>query len=210
MKHSSLSPWKNGLISGFAFFLTVTVLSVGYAALSSGLSSADRVGAGSGLTAASWNKIVDSILELDTRTANVNQDPILSTQPATRYSISAAAGAWNYTGESITVTVPSGPSRRYRVVNQQKINCDVSGQLGVLLSSSSNPTTVSYSWQLGGIPSIASSPIWQTVSSEGIITLAPGTYTYYVMVSNSAACNLQVANESTSNRLNSNLYFDPK
>lgn len=69
---NSSSPWKNGIVSGFAFFLTVTILSVGYATLSSSLSVSDRVGTGSGLTANSWNKIIDSILELDTRTTSIS------------------------------------------------------------------------------------------------------------------------------------------
>ena len=67
----SSSPWKNGIITGFAFFLTVTILSIGYAALSSGLSLSDKVGTGSGLSSSSWNKIVDSILELDGRTTSI-------------------------------------------------------------------------------------------------------------------------------------------
>ena len=65
------SPWKNGIITGFSFFLTVTILSIGYAALSSGLSLSDKVATGSGLSSSSWNKIVDSILELDGRTTSI-------------------------------------------------------------------------------------------------------------------------------------------
>lgn len=67
----TLSFWRKSMYSALVFFGTLMVLSVGYAVLSSGLSNADKVGSGSGLTSASWNKIVDGILELDNRTANI-------------------------------------------------------------------------------------------------------------------------------------------
>ena len=65
------SPFKSGIITGFSFFLTVTILSIGYAAFSSGLSLSDKVGTGSGLSSSSWNKIIDSLLELDGRTSGI-------------------------------------------------------------------------------------------------------------------------------------------
>lgn len=52
------------------FFGTLIILSVGYGALTGGLSTADKVGTGSGLTSASWNRIVDGVLDLDTRVSN--------------------------------------------------------------------------------------------------------------------------------------------
>ncbi|EKD30009.1 MAG: hypothetical protein ACD_78C00190G0001 [uncultured bacterium (gcode 4)] len=67
----TLSFWKKSVYSALVFFGTLMVLSVGYAVLSSGLSNADKVGSGSGLTATSWNNIIDGIFELDTRTANI-------------------------------------------------------------------------------------------------------------------------------------------
>ena len=48
------------------------MLTVGYATLSTGLTTADRVGTGSGLTSSSWNRIVNGVLELDTRTAPIS------------------------------------------------------------------------------------------------------------------------------------------
>jgi len=48
------------------------VLTVGYATLSTGLTTADRVGTGSGLTSSSWNRIVNGVLELDTRTTSIS------------------------------------------------------------------------------------------------------------------------------------------
>ncbi|HBB27416.1 TPA: hypothetical protein DCZ36_02890 [Candidatus Gracilibacteria bacterium] len=63
---------KNSFYSGITFFMTVLILSVGYAALSGGLSTADKVGSGSGLTATSWNRIIDGVLDLDTRLSNLS------------------------------------------------------------------------------------------------------------------------------------------
>lgn len=67
-----LSYLKKSIYSGLTFFMTVLILSIGYATLSGGLSTADRVGSGSGLTATSWNRIVDGVLELDTRTVGIS------------------------------------------------------------------------------------------------------------------------------------------
>ena len=65
------SPWKNGIITWFVFFLTVAILSIWYATFSSLLSVNDKVGTGSGLSSGSWNRIVDSLLELDGRTFGI-------------------------------------------------------------------------------------------------------------------------------------------
>lgn len=63
---------KSSFYSGITFFMTILVLSVGYATLSGGLSTADKVGSGSGLTATSWNRIIDGVLDLDTRLSNLS------------------------------------------------------------------------------------------------------------------------------------------
>lgn len=54
-----------GMSLGFALFL------VAQAALTSGLSVSDKSSTGATLSSASWNRIVDSVLELDTRTVNL-------------------------------------------------------------------------------------------------------------------------------------------
>lgn len=64
--------WKKSLYSALIFFGTLVILSIGYGALAGGLSTADRVGSGSGLTSASWNRIVDGVLDLDTRLSNLS------------------------------------------------------------------------------------------------------------------------------------------
>lgn len=63
---------KKSIYSGITFFMTVLILSIGYATLSGGLSTADKVGSGSGLTATSWNRIIDGVLDLDTRLSNLS------------------------------------------------------------------------------------------------------------------------------------------
>lgn len=67
----TLSFWKKPFYSALVFFGTLVVLSVGYS-LVGNLSATDKVGSGSGLTATSWNKIVDGILDLDTRLSNLS------------------------------------------------------------------------------------------------------------------------------------------
>lgn len=66
----TLSFWKKSVYSALLFFGTIVVLSVGYS-LVGNLSLGDKVGSGSGLTASSWNKIVDGILDLDTRVISI-------------------------------------------------------------------------------------------------------------------------------------------
>ena len=63
--------WKNSVYSAVLVFGTLSALSIGYSALSGGLTLGDKVGTGSGLTASSWNKIVDGVVELDGRTAGI-------------------------------------------------------------------------------------------------------------------------------------------
>ncbi|MCK9272388.1 hypothetical protein M0P65_02465 [Candidatus Gracilibacteria bacterium] len=60
---------KKSIIGAVVFFSTIVILSVAYA-LVGGLSTADKVGTGSGLTSTSWNRIVDGILDLDSRLNN--------------------------------------------------------------------------------------------------------------------------------------------
>lgn len=68
----TLSFWKKSFYSALVFFGTLIILSIGYAALSGGLSTTDLVGSGSGLTATSWNRLINGVLELDTRTAPIS------------------------------------------------------------------------------------------------------------------------------------------
>lgn len=58
-------------IAAITFFVVSIGLATSYAALVSGLSASDIASAGGGLSAASWNRIVNSVLELDSRTSQI-------------------------------------------------------------------------------------------------------------------------------------------
>lgn len=72
MKHSASETVKRSALAATTFFLVFAGLSSGYAALVSGLSVSDKTSSGSALSAAGWNKIVDSVIELDSRTASLS------------------------------------------------------------------------------------------------------------------------------------------
>jgi hypothetical protein len=67
-----MSNFKNSVLAASAFFGTLGILSIGYAALSSGLSVTDLSSVGTTLSSASWNRLVNSVLELDGRTAAIS------------------------------------------------------------------------------------------------------------------------------------------
>ncbi len=129
---------SRSVLSAIAFFGTLGILSVGYSAYS-GLSA---VTSETPLTVALWTQVKDNFDDLNSRTSsisasggnvgigtttpssklhvngvitadNVNQAPIISPSRAADYTSSAAG--WQYIGTSATVTVPSGPNRKYRV-----------------------------------------------------------------------------------------------
>jgi hypothetical protein len=58
------------LLSAIVFFGIFGTLSVGYSALTAGLTTGDRTSSGSVLSSDSWNRMVNSILELDARTSS--------------------------------------------------------------------------------------------------------------------------------------------
>lgn len=62
---------RNALVSGTVFSIAVIGISSSYAALVSGLSTADKSVSGGTLSSTSWNRLVDSVLELDTRTTGI-------------------------------------------------------------------------------------------------------------------------------------------
>ncbi len=63
---------KKPILSAVAFFGTLTALSVGYAALNGGLSTSDKVSSNAQLSSASWNRVVDGVLDLDARTNGIS------------------------------------------------------------------------------------------------------------------------------------------
>lgn len=66
--------WRNGMIFWFSFFLTVTLLSVGYALIGSGWTppSTLEVGVSSTLSAGAWNNLLANFNNLDARTTSLN------------------------------------------------------------------------------------------------------------------------------------------
>lgn len=68
-RFGKLSRLKRTLIPVVVSFGIFGTLSVGYSALTSGLNTGDRVGSGSVLSSDSWNRMVNSVLELDARTS---------------------------------------------------------------------------------------------------------------------------------------------
>lgn len=63
---------RNSSLSAVTFFVTILGLSYGYASLNSGLTLSDRTSSGSLLSAGVWNKLVESVVELDSRTATLS------------------------------------------------------------------------------------------------------------------------------------------
>ncbi len=117
--------------------------------------------------------------------SNINQAPILSTKSnASRFTTTALA-TWYYTGESITITVPSGPNRKYRIhMRQMGINSATSNAGGGMILFLSNSSSSVATGPTGlGTPYVSiPAGAWQSFSCEGYLDLAPGTYTYYVWV----------------------------
>jgi hypothetical protein len=123
--------------------------------------------------------------------------PIYSTYPSARFSTSTA-NTWQYSGESISFTVPPGSNQSYRISVREMAITTVAGQFLVTLSSSS--TTIANVPQGLGIPyQTINADLWSTVSTEGYVNLPPGDYTYYLMIYNSTAGTLSLANQTSDN-----------
>ncbi|MFZ3233188.1 MAG: hypothetical protein WA194_06835 [Patescibacteria group bacterium] len=99
---------KKSVLAAAVFCATVTAVSVSYAALTAGLTAADLKSAGNQVSVASWNRIVNSVLELDARTSQVNYvEGAIGTSAAltlpystsvyTQNSITLPAGRWEVT-----------------------------------------------------------------------------------------------------------------
>ncbi|MFB0965776.1 MAG: hypothetical protein QMC36_09155 [Patescibacteria group bacterium] len=93
---------KKSVLSATAFFLTLVSLSGAYAALSAGLTTSDLKSAGNQVSVASWNRMVNSILELDARTSA----PVVTKINGTfgSYTTNIPNNTWTYIGDTITLT----------------------------------------------------------------------------------------------------------
>lgn len=93
---------KKGVYAACAFFLTFVSLSAAYGALTAGLTSGDLKSAGDQVSLASWNRMVNSILELDTRTSTPVVTKISGTFGSATTNITN--NTWTYIGDNITLT----------------------------------------------------------------------------------------------------------
>ena len=109
-------------------------------------------------------------------------DIIYSTQPASRYY--APGAGWRHTGEYLTIAVPSGPPRRYRITNRQMATQSYSGSIVMALSTSNTSESPSPYYPYQSV--VAAS--WSTVNADTYVTLNGGTTTtYYVWINFSSA-----------------------
>jgi hypothetical protein len=117
-------------------------------------------------------------------------DIIYSTQPASRYY--APGAGWRHTGEYLTIAVPSGPPRRYRITNRQMAIQTNSGNIIMALSTSNTSDSPSLYYPYQSV--VAGS--WSTVNADTYVTLNGGTtVTYYVWI-NFSSTGGAVANEN--------------
>jgi hypothetical protein len=107
--------------------------------------------------------------------SNINQAPVFSTKTlASRYTM--PNGSWGYTGEYITITVPAGPNRKYRLgLRQMGL-----GTVGMVITLSTSSSSVTGTPAGIGNPYTYTGGTWTSLYTEGYVDLAPGTYTYYV------------------------------
>ena len=93
---------KKSVLAATVFCATIAAVSVSYATLTAGLTTADRTNSGSVVSSASWNRLVNSVLELDARTSQTNY---VEGTIGTSSAISLPYGTQVYTQNSITLPV---------------------------------------------------------------------------------------------------------
>lgn len=138
-----------------------------------------------GLTALAFQNCAspNQVSPSDLNSNKTSPTPIFSTYPSTRFS-TTKVNTWEYSGESITITVPPGANKEYRISLRQMANLvSAAGYYVVTLSTS--PSSIAGVPQGIGTPFQPATTTWATANSEGYLNLAPGTYTYFVMVTNS-------------------------
>jgi hypothetical protein len=130
---------------------------------------------------------------------------IYSTQPGGRFSGIAVGGASYLTGASLTISVPAGAARRYRIVMRQMLHNGNAGQAVLFLNTSNSSTNIAALV----IPHVAlNANLWSTVNTESYVTLTGGTtVTYYAWVAYYMTPSAPaIANESSSNRVYCDLF----
>jgi hypothetical protein len=102
---------------------------------------------------------------------------IQSSQPANNFTGIGAANTWYATGETLTITVPAGATRRYRIVYRQLAVNSNWGTMWIGLSTA-NPVSNGLIMQSA---SYMHPGQYQTLNGEMYVTLSGGTTTTYYM-----------------------------
>lgn len=163
---------KKSAFAAAVFCATVATVSVSYAALTAGLTTADLKSAGNQVSVASWNRIVNSVLELDARTSQVNYvEGTIGTSAALTLPYSTSV----YTQNSITL-----PTGRWEVTMVASVVGNNYGYNNVWNAyhvhhnlSSTQPGYTAYqnhSYWAEGTP-YANSPVIQVVDVPSATTL---------------------------------------
>lgn len=163
---------KKSALAAAVFCTTVAAVSVSYAALTAGLTSADLKSAGNQVSVASWNRIVNSVLELDARTSQTNY---VEGTIGTSSAITLPYATNVYTQNSITL--PAGKWEVTMVASVVGNNYGYGGSWGAYHThhnlSSTQPTYTAYqnhSYWAEGAP-YANSPVVQVVDVPSTTTL---------------------------------------
>jgi hypothetical protein len=137
--------------------------------------------------------------------ANINQAPIFSTKSlGYRFENPTPTLPWQVftTGESITITVPAGQVRKYRISTRQMAlttDCTKGSYIITTLSTAKDKIT-SMPKGMGYVHTALPASLcwgWHTTSQEGFVELTAGTYTYYVVaIIDPSWGKLQFANSS--------------
>jgi len=123
-----------------------------------------------------WSKI-DCITEPE-----FDKTPIFSTTARTTNYVATTTAAWQWMWTYITFTVPPGPNRKYRITNSVMWYSSTSSDyIYSYISTSKTSIIWSPTW-MWGIYEYLSDAGRHTAYQEWYLDLAPGTYTYYVLV----------------------------
>lgn len=115
MRKETLKTVRQSALSATVFFLVFAGLSSGYAALTAGLSVTDKTSSGSILSSASWNRVVDSVLELDARTVGITASGGkvgigVSWTPSAKLEVNGPIRTGNYVTNAYSLPLPTAGS----------------------------------------------------------------------------------------------------
>eukprot|EP01116_Phalansterium_solitarium_P004656 TRINITY_DN156_c0_g2_i3.p1 TRINITY_DN156_c0_g2~~TRINITY_DN156_c0_g2_i3.p1 ORF type:complete len:466 (+),score=117.91 TRINITY_DN156_c0_g2_i3:51-1400(+) len=147
------------------------------------------------------NVTASSVTALGTVTASGLMYPVFySTQPSSRFESTGTAG-WEYTGESLTVTLSTATRLRF-VLRQMVFNAKQSiGNFAFAVSVSSSSASYSNACDAPAPQNFSPAQLFSTTSAEWYCTVPAGTTSYYVYINViSGGGTWAVANEASANR----------